>query len=70
MTDREVLTEMLTRAGVVFRETDLIEKHKAAGRTGIFCQEGDGPRNEGYTSFVAAFTFEPDGSLYSVGAWE
>lgn len=59
-TDRETLRAMLDRAGVIYTEDglDLTVEAKA------------GPANEGYMGFVAVFTFDGDGSLKSVGAWE
>lgn len=62
MTDYEQLTAMFGFAGIVF-ETD-------PERTFVQTEAGAGPKNEGYAGFATTFTFKPDGSLESIGAWE
>lgn len=61
--DREVLTEMLNRAEIVF----LPDPEDPSEFT---VSAGTGPQNDGYPGFMAIFAFRPDGSLKSIGVWE
>lgn len=61
MTDRELLTAMLNRAGVAWEAEDPSE---------VTIEAGKGPKNEGYSYFIARFHFAPDGALAKVGVWE
>lgn len=73
MTDLELTREMFRRAGVVFTDWTCGESPDPGlqpGETVLNCEAKMGPANEGYHGFVASLTFNPDGSLKSVGAWE
>lgn len=66
LSDKDALTAMLDRAGVVW--TDVTDPPVA--HTVIEVEAKAGPRNEGYDGFVTWFTFDSDGKLARVGAWE
>lgn len=62
--DRAVLSQMLTRAGIVWHdeprpnEDQLVVEAKA------------GPKNVGYSGFLTCFYFDQEGKLEQMGAWE
>lgn len=58
--DYERLKALLTDFDVVFSE----------GVGAITIEAQTGPKNKGYTGFVAIFSFEEDGSFSDVGLWE
>lgn len=62
VTDKETFTAMLDHAGVKYT---LDTKENTLEIYG-----DDGPKNEGYTAFVAVFHFTEDGKLEKVGVWE
>ena len=74
--DFEVLLEMFTRAGIRPNRpawnddaTPTADEIRASGRISVDAEGDTGPQR-GYGGFYATFTFHPDGSLESVGAWE
>lgn len=50
---------MLHRAGIT---------HEATGNT--IRIDTEGPRNEGYSGFIAEFVFDDNGALERTGVWE
>jgi hypothetical protein len=63
MTDRDVLIEMLDRAGVKWEDS---AKEPGAA---VIIEALTGPSNRGYNGFVAIFVFD-QGKLDRVGVWE
>jgi hypothetical protein len=59
MTDKQTLAAMLNRAGVLYVE----EENRIEIGT-------EGPRNEGYSMFMAEFIFDDLGNLERTGVWE
>jgi len=62
MTDRETLEAMLTRALVDFEINDT--------HIVVSAHIDDSETNPGYLGFFTEFTFDAEGNLKSVGAWE
>ena len=73
MTDKEQFTTMLTRAGVIWHESEWnrdLNEARIPGTTVIRINEGDGAKNQGFTNFFTDFEFSADGQLLRVGLWE
>jgi hypothetical protein len=74
-TEKEQLTTMLTRAGVLWSEGKFIDKHEPSppGATTIHVEEHDGilpgSRNRGYYGSCAQFEFSQEGQLLRAGFW-
>ena len=62
MTDKEKLVALLREWDVPFEE--------AEGGTVLIVYEGTSPKTTGYTCFFTTFTFSPEGTFVSIGAWE
>lgn len=62
VSEKDLLIEMLSRAGVRCVVSD--------DGSSISVHAGDGPRNRGYSGFVACFEFDPVGDLVQAGVWE
>ena len=71
MTDRETLIQMLQRAKIVARlkEEQSPEQQRYMTERAIDVHADDN-NGMGYMGFVTAFSFNEDGSLSSVAAWE
>lgn len=68
--DREALTAMFDRAGVVWHLLDQDEFNTDDGpHVQVDAIDKTGP-NRGYSSFFAIFQFDAAGALTSVGVWE
>lgn len=69
MNDREILRAMFDRAGVVYDDEDEGELtvERLGGRKARWTAE---TTNLGYSGFFTVFTFNAEGALVSVGAWE
>lgn len=71
MSDLETLKAMFDRAGVIYKfRGGEYPDYVATDETHMSVEAHDGPANEGYDGFVAAFEFDKEGKLLSVGAWE
>lgn len=71
MTEQDQLCAMYTRAGVVFSTVAAGAVDSVPGAISkIEVYEGRGPRNLGYTDFVAVHFFDGAGALIAAGAWE
>lgn len=77
MTDKETLIQMLTRAGIEYRE-GLVEVDldwaPRTGDTAIYVADEDSNGNRqstiGYNGFGACFRFNASGTLISIGGFE
>ena len=73
MSDKEQFTKMLTRAGVIWHESEWnhdLNETRIPETTVIRIGEGDGVMNQGFTNFFTDFEFSADGKLLRVGLWE
>lgn len=70
MSDEQTLREMFERAGIVVEEGEGGEWQIPRAHHYITVTAGCGPKNEGYSMFVAEFGFNEDGSLDRIGVWE
>jgi hypothetical protein len=66
MTDKEVFTSMLDKAGVVWSKGN----NQNEGEDDVVIETQTSPQNDGYNGFVAIFTFGENEQLLSTGVWE
>lgn len=67
MTDLETMIEMMTRAGVKFKEIPAVRPN------GVLLDVEEEPGSEtnlGYCGFFSRLYFTADGRLRAIGAWE
>lgn len=69
MTDLEAMKDMLNRAKIAFEET-ATEPQFAAKKTGDVPSYIQLRVEDGYPCFYSLITFNPDGSLRSIAAYE